>query len=100
MSIFSKYDDIEDLALYGSKDLKKFILANYQKFPIYELSEMLNITPGFIQETLSTEQLKRAGNRSVPTILIIRDISMYPGDADRWLKVAEQKEPNDGTDET
>ena len=84
MSIFSKYDDIEDLALYGEKDLRKFILANYQKFPIYELSEMLGVTPGFIQETLSVTQLKRAGNRAAATVLILRDIDMWEEDKKRW----------------
>ena len=80
MSIFLKYDDIEDLSLYGEKDLQKFIVANYQKFPIYELSEMLGITPGFIQETLSTAQLKQAGRKAAATVLIIRDIDQWEKD--------------------
>ena len=84
MSIFSKYDDIEDLSLYGEKDLRKFILVNYQKFPIYELSEMLGVTPGFIQETLSTAQLKRAGSRAAATVLIIRDIDKWEEDKKAW----------------
>ena len=84
MSIFSKYDDIEDLSLYGSEDLKKFILVNYQKFPIYELSEMLGVTPGFIQETLSVTQLKRAGRKAAATVLILRDIDKWEEDKKIW----------------
>ena len=85
MSILSEYDDITDLSLFGEKDLRKFILANYQKFPIYELSKMLGITPGFIQETLSVTQLKRAGNRAAATVLILRDVNMWEGDKEKWL---------------
>lgn len=84
MSIFSKYDDIEDLALFGEKEIKKFILANYLKFPIYEMAEMLGVTPGVIQETLSTSQLKRAGARTVPTVLILRDIDRWEEDKAKW----------------
>lgn len=80
MSIFSAYNDIEDLSLYGEKDLRKFIEVNYQKFPIYELSEMLGVTPGFIQETLTTTQLKRAGRKAAATVLIIRDIDWWEKD--------------------
>ena len=84
MSIFFNYDNIDDLAIYGREDIKKFIRANYQKYTIYQLSEMLGVTPGFIQETLSLTQIKRAGSRAAATVLILRDIDMWSEDSTKW----------------
>ena len=41
---------------------------------------MLGVTPGFIQETLTTTQLKRAGRKAAATVLIIRDIDWWEKD--------------------
>lgn len=64
--------------------LHKFIQANYQKYTLYQLSLMLNVSPAFIQSQLTSLQVTRCGRRATPTVLILRDIDKFEEDKLKW----------------
>ena len=66
------------------KALEKFVQGNYQKYTLYQLATMLNVTPAFIQSVLTEEQLRRVGRRPAATILILRDYDKWEEDKASW----------------
>jgi len=84
MNILSKYDDADDMAFRGKEEIAKFIRQNYRKFTIYQLTRMLNITPGVVQDILTDTQLKLCGRRAAHSVVFIRDASTFQEDTKRY----------------
>jgi len=80
MSLLSKYESNDDLAINGEKEITKFLKENYSKFTMYQLCKVLGITPGVIQDTLTDTQLPKVGRRAVASVMIIRDMSHFEKD--------------------
>lgn len=93
MNTLSDYDK-DDLAFAAEveneetqevrKVLKQFLETNHQKYTLYQMSLMLNVTPAFIQDQLSDIQRKRCGRRATTTIVILRDMDKFEEDKDKW----------------
>jgi len=64
--------------------LRKFIKANYIKYSLHQLTEILGVTPAFVQEQMTQDQRTRCGRRSVSTLVILRDIDKFEEDKDKW----------------
>lgn len=86
MNILSNYEDSEDLGLNGLEDIRKFIKENYTKLTMLQLTRMLGITPGVIQDVLSDTQLRKVGSRAVASVLIVRDTNDFLQDSKELLK--------------
>ena len=56
-----------------TKEVTSFIKQNYQRFSIDQLIQLLNVTPDFIFNTLSKQQIENIGKKPMHTIMIIRD---------------------------
>ena len=72
-----KYNDLEDLQVRGAKDAKKFISANYKRFSLLQLTDILGVDLDFITETLSPEQYRLIGTKKTASILILMDPDMW-----------------------
>jgi len=82
LAFASEVETEETLAV--RKVLHQFITANYAKYTLYQLGVMLNVSPAFIQDQLTPQQVKRCGSKAIPTIVIVRDIDKWEEDKAKW----------------
>lgn len=84
MNLLSEFKDTEELSINGDEVIKKFVIQNHRKFTIYQLTQMLGVTPGTLQDMLTPQQFSRVGSRAVPSMVIVRDMSKFDVDAQRF----------------
>jgi len=82
MTTLSSYSDQDDLVINGQKTIEKFVKANYQKYTIFQLTRMLGVTPGVIQDILTDSQMRTAGKRAASSVIIVRDATTFLQDAE------------------
>lgn len=76
----NSYNDLEDLQVRGVDDARKFILANYKRFSLIQLTDILEVDMEFITETLAPTQYHLIGSKRAASILIIKDNSLWDED--------------------